>query len=133
MWTFLSRARGIEVFSIKVHVNKKSWRDFISLLSLLLRSPPCFISPTYKLKKIIKCGELSAHSYSCGVAQQCDWLTTLPYVLLWDILPFSFVSHCSFCFQTSAFTFLSLSRSIYIYIRESALLPPAHSFRFIVI
>jgi len=53
-------------------------RLFISLFSHLLCSSPSFISLTHKRKKIMKCGELFAHSYSCGVAQQCDWLTTLP-------------------------------------------------------
>lgn len=37
---------------------------------------------THKREKIVKCGErLLLHSYSFDVPQQCNWLTTLPYVL----------------------------------------------------
>jgi len=43
----------------------------------------------HKRKKIVKRAErLFPHSYSFGVAQQCNWLTTLPYVLHW--IPYRF-------------------------------------------
>lgn len=89
-----------------------------------------------KRKKIVKCGErLFPHSYSSGVAQQRDWLTTLPYVLP-DTLPFLFVSHCSYRFQTLAFTFLSLARIqvravVYMYICATVLLLSAHTSPFV--
>lgn len=106
--------------------------SFPSLLSIffLLLFSSSRSNLAYKRKKIVKCGErLFAHSYSSGVAQQCDWLTTLPYVLL-DTLPFPFVSHCC-CSQTLAlnffFSFFTQIRE-YTCIREIVLLLPRHLF-----
>lgn len=115
---------------MKTHVNKKIRARLLSPSSLVFSAPHLgFISLTHKRKKIIKCGELLAHSYSCGVAQQCDWLTTLPYVLLQDIPPFLFVSHCSFCFQTLAFISLSLIQHVYnIYKRKPLFFLPRITF-----
>lgn len=116
----------------------------MACLSSLFYMPPLFLCLSNlsrshlmrKRKKIVKCGErLFPHSYSSGVAQQRDWLTTLPYVLP-DTLPFLFVSHCSYRFQTLAFTFLSLARIqvravVYMYICATVLLLSAHTSPFV--
>lgn len=107
--------RRIGIFNQGMQDKQEIVAQLLSLSFLIFFSLHLALSHwgKHKQKKIIKCGELFAHSYSCGVAQQCDWLTTLPYVLYILLLPF--VSHCSFCFQTLPFTFLSLSHYYTVY------------------
>lgn len=78
----------------------------------------------HKRKKIVKYGErLFLHSYSFGVAQQCNWLTTLPYVLSWIpcYFPSSLIASLLSERFVLTFVFLALRNTgtrVYMYICE---------------